>query len=409
MVIAEKIIFSIVAFYLFIIMFFKMIRKNDTIYIYSLVLQALGIAINFIEIIFALEFNILIKSLIYVISILIPLIIIIMEIRGRNVAEILKLLIVKIALKSNNTKYAKKILIELINKYPNSYGAHRYLAEVYEKEGGMRKAIGEYVVAVDLNKKDYDSYYKISFLLKELDQKEDAKVMLENLLSKKPDYLKATILLGDVYCELEQYKEALNVYSNGLRYAPNDYDLLYSMGIAYTMLNDFQNAKICYEKAATINNLLFKAYYNIAQINLISNEYDEAEQYFIKTVEDKELEADAYYNLGKIYMLRGDYENAVKFVNLAIQLDNNYIKVATNETIFIPIASKFDIPAIDEEDIAKKEISLTSKEMKAKEHLEKTYNLVDELNIAKNRVPRKDRDKENEKDELEKEIGEREK
>ena len=108
------------------------------------------------------------------------------------------------------------------------------------------------------------------------------------------------------------------------------------MGITYTMLNDFQNAKICYEKAATINSLLFKAYYNIAQINLISNDLDEAEQYLIKTLEDKELEADAYYNLGKIYMLRGDYENAVKFVNLAIKIDKNYIKVANNETIFLP-------------------------------------------------------------------------
>ena len=402
MVIAEKIIFSIIAFYLFIIMFFKMIKKNDTIYIYLLAMQALGIAINFIEIIFSLNFNVIVKILIYLISIIIPLVVIIMEMKGKNVAEILKLLIVKIALKLNNTKYAKKLLLELISKYPNSYGAHRYLAEVYEKEGGMRKAIDEYVVAVDLNKKDYDSYYKISFLLNELDKKEDAKVMLENLLSKKPDYLKATILLGDVYCELEQYKEALNVYSNGLKYSPNDYDLLYSMGIAYTMLNDFQNAKMCYEQAATINNLLYKAYYNIAQINLISNEFDEAEQYFTRTLEDKELEADAYYNLGKIYMLRGDHENAIKFVNLAIQLDNNYIKVATSETIFIPVASRFDIPVIDEEDIVRKEISLTLKEKEAKEHLEKTYNVVDMLNIAKTRVPRKDKEKEDIEVEIEK-------
>lgn len=405
MVIAEKIIFSIFAFYLFIIMFFKMIRKNDTIYISVLAMQALGIAGNFIEIIFSLSFNMFMKILIYLVSLIIPLTIIIMEIKGKNIAEILKLLVVKFALKFNKTKYAKKILLEIINKYPNSYSAHKILAEVYEKEGGMRKAIDEYVIAVDLNKKDYDSYYKISFLLNELDKKEDAKVMLQNLLSKKPEYLKATMLLGDICCDLEQYKEALNVYSNGLKYSPNNYDILYSMGIAYTMLNDFQNAKICYEEAAIINSLLYKAYYNIAQINLFSNDLDEAEQYFTRSLEDNELEADAYYNLGKIYMLRGDYDNAVKFVNLAIQLDNNYIKVATNETMFIPILSKFNIPIIDEEDIEKKEKSLTPKEQKAKEHLEKTYNVVDMLNMAKTRVARKEKQKE----EQDKDIGEREK
>lgn len=405
MVIAENIIFNVIAFYLFIIMFFKMIKKNDTVYITVLVIQAIGIATNFIEIVLSSSFNILIKIIIYINSIIIPFVIILLEIKGKNIAEELKLVIVKIALKCNKTKSAKRFLLEIINKYPNSYGAHKLLAEVYEKEGGMRKSIDEYVIAVDLNKKDYDSYYKISFLLNELGKKEDAKVMLENLLTKKPDYLKATILLGDVYCELEQYKEALNIYSNGLRYSPNAYDLLYSMGIAYTMLNDFKNAKICYEKAATINSLLYNAYYNIAQINLISNDLDEAEQYFVKTFEDKELEADAYYSLGKIYMLRGDYENAIKFVNLAIQLDNNYIKIANSETMFIPVISRFNIPPIDEEDIDMKEKKLTPKEKKVKEHLEQTYNVVDMLNMAKTRngrVSKKDKDIEKEQDEREK-------
>ena len=96
------------------------------------------------------------------------------------------------------------------------------LAEVYEKEGGMRKAIDEYVIAVDLNKKDYDSYYKISYLLNELDKPDDAIVMLNNLLSKKPEYINATILLGDILSSQERYKEALNIYTNALKYSPNN-------------------------------------------------------------------------------------------------------------------------------------------------------------------------------------------
>lgn len=102
-------------------------------------------------------------------------------------------------------------------------------------------------------------------------------------------------------------------------------------------------------------------------------------------------------------MLRGDYENAVKFVNLAIQLDNNYIKVATTETLFIPVASRFDIPIIDEEDIEPKKTTLTRKEKEAKLHLEKTYKVVDMLNMAKTRVSRKHKQKD------EKENEEREK
>lgn len=274
-------------------------------------------------------------------------------------------------------------MLKLIDKYNESHSAHKMLAEVYEKEGGMRKAIDEYVITVDLNKKDYDSYYRISFLLNELDKPDDAIVMLNNLLEKKPEYINATMLLGDILSTQERYKEALNVYTAGLKYSPNNYDLYYNMGIVYTMLNDFPNAKLCYEKAATINSLMYNACYNLGQINLIEMDLDEAEKFFTKCLESKQHEPEAYYKLGKIYMLRGDYDNAVKFVNLAIELDNNLIKLANQEPIFIPVKSKFQIPLIDEEDIKQRESTLTKKEKKVKEHLDNTSIVTEKLNLFK--------------------------
>lgn len=273
--------------------------------------------------------------------------------------------------------------LKIADKYSENVLAHKKLAKIYEKEGGMRKAIDEYVKAVDLDKKDYDSYYRISFLLNELDKPDDAIIMLNSLLNKKPDYVDATMLLGDILCSKEMYKEALNIYTNGLKYTPNSYDLYYNMGMVYTMLNDFQNAKICYEKAATINSLLYHAYYNLGQINLIEMDLDEAEKYFTKCLENEEQEPDAYYKLGKIYMLRGEHDEAVKFVNLAIELDKNYIKVANQEPIFIPVKSRFVIPIIDEEDIKPRENKLTKKEKKVVEHLDKTYGVVGKLNMHK--------------------------
>ena len=379
----EKIIFSILAFYLFLLMFFKMIKKIDVAYVSILIAQGIGIGLSFIEIIFTLNYNIIIKSIVYILAIVLPIVIILIERKGMNFSEMVNMTIIKFYEIIGNNKKVKSMLLALIDKYPESYTAHKKLAEVYEKEGGMRKAIDEYVKTVDLNKKDYDSYYKISFLLNELDKPDDAIVMLNNLLSKKPEYINATMLLGDILINQERYKEALNVYTSGLKFSPANYDLYYNMGIVYTMLNDFQNAKICYEKAATINTLLYHAYYSLGQINLIEMDLDEAERYFTKSLEDKEQEPDCYYKLGKIYMLRGDHENAVKFVNLAIELDNNYIKIANQEPIFIPVKSKFQIPIIDEEDIKKRETKHTKKELKAKEHLDKTYNVVGKLNIHK--------------------------
>ena len=53
----EKIIFNLIAFSLFIIIFFKIIRKNDTNYIGLLILQAIGITISFIEISTGIDAN----------------------------------------------------------------------------------------------------------------------------------------------------------------------------------------------------------------------------------------------------------------------------------------------------------------------------------------------------------------
>ena len=89
--IVEKIIFSILALYLFLFMFFKMIKKIDAAYIAVLVLQAMGIALSFIEIIFLLKFNIIIKIIIYLIAIVIPVIIIYLDRKGKNFSEIIYL------------------------------------------------------------------------------------------------------------------------------------------------------------------------------------------------------------------------------------------------------------------------------------------------------------------------------
>lgn len=91
----EKIIFSILAFYLFIAMFFKMIKKIDSAYIAILVLQALGITISFIEIIFRLNYNIFVKILVYILSIVIPIIIMYIEHKGKNFSEFIFIALAK--------------------------------------------------------------------------------------------------------------------------------------------------------------------------------------------------------------------------------------------------------------------------------------------------------------------------
>ncbi len=404
----EQIIFTFISFAIFVLMFFRMIKNNDTTYVVILVLEAMGIALNFIEVLFDIKLNMIFVIIKYILAILLPILIIILEKKGISLLEMVNIQKAKIAMNLGDNKKAKQALLKILDKNSNSYKAHLMLAQVYENEGGMRKAIDEYVQAIDLNKKDYDSYYKVAKLLDGLDKKEEASQMLYSLLNKKPEMTDASILLGEILIENEMYKEAVNVYQDALRFDQVNYDLYYNLGIAYTMLNDFQNAKTCYEKAAEINSLLHNAKYSLAEIALIYKDLEEAERRFLETIEDEELSADAYYELAKIYLIKGDKETAIKYINTAIDTNSKKIvEKVKKDPIFIPIMAKISIPFNLEEPEKEGDANrLNEKEIKAKEHLEEMSELTrnlsyNDINLLKKNGKNKENsylDIENEKD-----------
>lgn len=369
----EQLIFTVISFALFVLMFFKMIKNNDTTYVVFLVLQAIGIAINFLEVLFAIQLNIVLKVIMYIFAIIIPIVLLVLEKLHFSVSETINILKATLAFNMGNNKKAKQILISLIEKHANSYKAHKLLAQIYESEGGMRKAIDEYVQAIDIDKKDYDSYFKVADLLTGLDKKEEATQMLTSLLSKKPDYKEASMLLGDLLIEQEMYKEALNVYHEALKFNPFDFDINYNLGIAYTMVNDFQSAKEYYEKAANINTIMHSCKYSLAEIALIYKELEEAEKLFMESLEDEELAPDGYYELSKISLIKGDKEMAIQYANTAIDLSPKKISLKIKkDAIFIPILARLSIPfnLEENEEQEQKTSKMTKKEKMAKEHLE---------------------------------------
>lgn len=374
----EKFIFNILAFSLFIIVFSKLIRKNDTNYTFILVLEAIGIALNFLELLAGGIFTSSIsKFLMYMMAIIIPGIVIIIEYAGTNFSELLSILCVKFLLALGDRSAAKAVLLNLIDKYPESYKGHMMLAKIYEKEGGTRKAIDEYVKSVDCNKRDYDSYYKIAELLQNLGKKDEAITMLQNLLHNKPEYYNASLLLGDLLCQQERFKEAVSVYQDTLRYKPVDFELYYSLGIAYTRLNDFANAKDCYEKAASINHKLYGAKYNLAQLALIEEDLEEAEKYFAECLMSEELEAKAYYQLAKIYMVKEEKDKAILFANKAIEIDPSYLKIIVKEKIFDPIKEYLTVSVKMDEKERKKQ---SERDEMIQKYLEETVGIVKDLN-----------------------------
>ena len=110
------------------------------------------------------------------------------------------------------------------------------------------------------------------------------------------------------------------------------------------------------------------------EIALIYKDLDEAERLFEQAVESPELSADGYYELSKISLMRGDKPTAIRYINLAIDCNSKKIvEKVKREPIFIPIMAKISIPFNLSEP---EENNLKLREIKAKEHLEKTSELT---------------------------------
>lgn len=282
-----------------------------------------------------------------------------------------------------NSKKAKKTLIDLVSKYENSYMGHKMLAYMYEKEGGMRKAIDEYVKVLDIKKDDHESYYKISVLLNDLGQKNEAMEMLKTLLKNRPQKYEATKMLGEIYLEKNKFKNAIEVYTNALKYYPEKYEIYYKLGVCYSRINDFDIARKCFQKTVELNDDIYLAYYRLGQIALLYRDFDIAEENFSKSIYN-EKEAKSYLELAKIHILKNQKEKAVLDINNAIKVDSKYYEIIQKEPIIFPIKHLILKPQTE----TQSRFTETKQELEIEEYLNDTYNLTKILNSKKENIER---------------------
>lgn len=375
----EKIFFNLIAFTLFILIFFKLIRKNDTNYVYLLAIQFIGIAINFVELIIGIKLNLFLKILIYIFSVIAPIIVLIIEhIKKISFSEMLITCFVPILDIMNKNDVMKKYLKTIIEKYPQSLVAHIKLAKIYENEGKKELALEEYEKIVELGNHEQEIYINLGRLYGQCNRSQEAKKIFNNILKQHPDCYKASIELANILYNENEFKEAIQVYMAALKYRPADYDLYYNLGMTYTMLNDFQKAKENYEKAAQINSNLNKATYSLGQLALIYGDLEEARKYFEECINSEEVEAGAYFYLARIAIIKGELDKAINYITIAIEEDSQIYEKMQNDNIFVVIKDKIKKPDLKGKNNTNKKIS--KKELGVEKHLENTCKLVGKLN-----------------------------
>ena len=104
----EQLIFIMVSVILFCIIFYKVVKKNDTSYVIILAIEAIGIAIDFVATVYNIKLNIYVKIVTYIISIVLPIVIILLENKNINILQWAKFFKVNVCIALKNKRNVNK-------------------------------------------------------------------------------------------------------------------------------------------------------------------------------------------------------------------------------------------------------------------------------------------------------------
>ena len=118
-------------------------------------------------------------------------------------------------------------------------------------------------------------------------------------------------------------------------------------------------------------------------------------------MKQEDLEAGSYYYLSQIALLRGEEDKAIRYMNVAVQLDERVYKQLQKDPLFLPIRSKIEPPQKEVQQQRKR--ILTKKERNVNQHLTRTCILVEGLSNEDLAVMQQQREKQLKQEEKQKE------
>ncbi len=371
----ETVIFLIISISLFIYLFIKNIKIRNKNQIIFLIINSISILIFLIYYLLTKSQINIFRFISYSISIIIPIIIIILNHYGYNLKEGIVIFEVNFLLLLGKTQLAKQRMFRFLEKKPHSFSIHKKLGDIYKEEGGTRKALKEYIIALNL-KTDPFLYLEVAKMFYDLGNKEESRDAILFILSKETDFLEGYLFLSRIYLEAEQYKEAAKTLVDSLRCfnGKGDYDIYYKLGEIYSKLNDFKESRYYFEKAYEIEETEIVQLY-LAQIYLIENEEEKAIEEFKELLDSETLKPYVLYEMAKIAINRGEKDKAISYLNESIRLDDKSKDRACREEMFADIRTELVCSVkLDEDEI------VTVKEKLVEENIDKEI----KKNIIKN-------------------------
>ncbi len=196
---------------------------------------------------------------------------------------------------------------DVLEKHPNAYIAANNIGVYYLNNKDIKNAMKYFTKAIKIKPQFSDAYSNrgtIYFNQNKLD-----KALSDLNKAAKYDINNSTILQnrGNVYFYKKDYKNALKDYNKALEIAPNKPKTLINRGLLYCQIEQVQKAKTDFDLAKSISK------------NLSSEITNQIKPYL-----------ELYNKKGVYYGKKANYKMAIKYFNMALTLNPDFIDAKQN-------------------------------------------------------------------------------
>ena len=234
-----------------------------------------------------------------------------------------KINVVLLDLKQKNFNKAKKIIKELLFKYPNNFDFLNILGVIYLEQNEFYKAERIFLNIKKKTSRNYNADYNLGLLNERLlNLNNSLKFYLAAYSIKKNINLLNKI--GSLYFKTKKYNLSIKFYNESINLEKN-FDAYNNLGVIFlNYTSKFNLAINCFLSAIEINSHKDFCYKNLGNAYMKVNEFSNAEFALKKSISLNKTYSEAYWDLGVLYGTFHRFSEAKKNLLKALYLDHKF-------------------------------------------------------------------------------------
>lgn len=218
----------------------------------------------------------------------------------------------------------RKLLLDLVAKYPDNQNLKRRLGETYTQQGQYGKAIDVYNAVIAADTGDFEAYSQRAALYLQRNDTAAAITDLEHAVRLQPTMM-TVLTLANIYAEKKNPRAlALTAPVIARDTAKEMVDPVFIQGIYYANTGNTAKALETFNQCIKMDWKFQEVYIEKGIIYFEQKNLDEAMQQFKLAATVTNTYADAYYWQGRCYEALGKKEEAIQNYGRAYALDDNF-------------------------------------------------------------------------------------